>query len=314
MSRATTARLLAVALTSVAASVGAAVAPAHAATCANASGVSVVVDFGALGGGVQTKCDPGSGQAAWDQFVDQGFPLETVQRQPGFVCRVSNLPGPEQEACVDTPPEDAYWGLFWSDGKSGAWQYSSVGAASLKVPEGGSVALAWQNSDSQRQPGAAPPKHTSPTPSPEPTTPPSDDGGGAGTGDGGGAGSGGGRDGDSAATSPSASPSQPSAASPSASSPSSKATPRAERAAPTKKEREQREAKQRDKRDRQKTASAETTDAESATATQPPADAAADDSGRVPTWVTAVVLGVLAFVALLSVMVRRRLGGRDAMP
>jgi hypothetical protein len=43
--------------------------------------------------------------------------------------------------------------------------------------------------------------------------------------------------------------------------------------------------------------------------TQPPADAASDDSGRVPTWVTVVVLAVLALVATAAVTVRRRRAG-----
>ena len=72
------ARLLAVALTSAAAAAGTAVAPAHAATCPSASGVSVVADFGGLGGGVQTACDPGSGETAWKQFEDSVADFGTV--------------------------------------------------------------------------------------------------------------------------------------------------------------------------------------------------------------------------------------------
>jgi hypothetical protein len=305
----TMARLLAVALTSAAAAAGTAVAPAHAATCPSASGVSVVVDFGGLGGGVQSACDPGSGETAWKQLEDTGFALTTVQRQPGFVCRVKGLPGEETEACVDTPPEDAYWALFWSDGKSGAWQYSSVGAASLKVPEGGSVALAWQSSESQRLPGAAPPEHASQSPSPEPTTPSGNDGG---TGTGGGEGAGGGGGGSAAPQpGPTTTPSQSArsrASAPSASTPSSEATTPAEDARARKKARKDREEPR--KRDRQAArTSVEAEDDPSITATQPPSDAASDDSGRVPTWVTTVVLAVLALVATAAVTIRRRRAG-----
>ncbi len=38
---------------------------------------------------------------------------------------------PADDPCVNTPPADAYWGLWWSDGTTGKWTYSSLGAASL---------------------------------------------------------------------------------------------------------------------------------------------------------------------------------------
>jgi hypothetical protein len=64
-----------------------------------------------------------------------------VQRQPGFVCRVSGLP--EQDPCVNTPPADAYWSLWWSDGTSDSWTYAATGVDGLEIPDGGSVALVW---------------------------------------------------------------------------------------------------------------------------------------------------------------------------
>ncbi|HEY1381172.1 MAG TPA: hypothetical protein VGF55_30510, partial [Gemmataceae bacterium] len=74
----------------VAAAVGLGVsAPAQAAICGSASGVSVVVDFHQLGGGVQADCDAnGAGKYAAAQFADVGHTITYVQRQPGFVCRV----------------------------------------------------------------------------------------------------------------------------------------------------------------------------------------------------------------------------------
>jgi len=140
--------------------------PAQAATCRSAAGVSVVVDFHELGGGVQTFCDAGgAGKYAQAQFVDAGHQLTYVQRQPGFVCRVDGTPA--GDPCVNTPPADAYWSLWWSDGKSGTWTYSSTGVASLKVPAGGYVALSWQQGSAKATPGVAPTTHAS-----SPTTPP----------------------------------------------------------------------------------------------------------------------------------------------
>ena len=68
---------------------------------------------------------------------------------------------------------NAYWSLWWSDGKSGTWKYSSTGVTSLKVPDGGSVALSWQGQSSQAKPRATPPGKSSDSPSTSPSTHPS---------------------------------------------------------------------------------------------------------------------------------------------
>jgi hypothetical protein len=143
---------------------------AQAATCSTASGVSVVVDFHQLGGGVQTYCDAGgAGKYADVQFADAGHELTYVSNEP-FVCRVDGAPA--SDPCVHTPPTDAYWSLWWSDGTSGTWSYSSSGVASLKVPAGGYVALSWQQGNAKAAPGAAPTSHRT-TPTSSPTTGPS---------------------------------------------------------------------------------------------------------------------------------------------
>ena len=141
---------------------------ARAATCSTASGVSVVVDFHQLGN-VQSACDAaGGGKTAATQLTDVGHTLTYVQRQPGFVCRVDGTP--KSDPCVNTPPSDAYWSLWWSDGKSGSWTYSSAGVGSLTVPAGGYVALSWQGSSSKAPPRVSPTPH--PAPSSSPTTHP----------------------------------------------------------------------------------------------------------------------------------------------
>jgi hypothetical protein len=167
----TLARLVAAAALAAAASAVVPSAPASAATCSSADGVSVVVDFHELGGGVRTACLPdGGGQRASSLFPDAGFPLTYVQRQPGFVCTVSGVPA--DDPCVNTPPADAYWGLWWSDGKSGSWTYATTGAAGLTVPDGGYVAFSWNGSSSRSMPGASPSPHPAqPTPTSSPTHP-----------------------------------------------------------------------------------------------------------------------------------------------
>lgn len=140
-------------------------AAAQASTCATAHGVTVVVDFHQLGGGVQTGCDAGGGgRTAAAQLTDVGHVLTYAQRQPGFVCRVDGAPS--SDPCVNTPPDDAYWSLWWSDGISGTWSYSSAGVGSLQVPDGGYVALSWQSGTGRAEPGVAPKAHPAASPSP----------------------------------------------------------------------------------------------------------------------------------------------------
>ena len=168
------ARLAAAVLATAAATLGLVATgsgPADAAGCSGSRGVTVVVDHGTLGGGVTQACSSsGGGKSGLTQFTSTGFSLTYVQRQPGFVCRIDGEPA--SDPCVNTPPGDAYWGLWWSDGKSGSWSYSSVAAGSLKIPDGGYVAFAWQ-SGAKSAPAVSPTPHASaPTPSAAPTTAP----------------------------------------------------------------------------------------------------------------------------------------------
>jgi hypothetical protein len=158
-------RLTVAVLVAAAAGVGAP-GQAQAAACGTAHGVTVVVDFHQLGGGVQTACDPGGGgHHTSTQLTDVGHVLTYAQRQPGFVCRVDG--SPSSDPCINTSPADAYWSLWWSDGKSGTWSYASSGVASLKVPAGGYVALSWQKGNAQARPGVSPKPHgVQPTSSP----------------------------------------------------------------------------------------------------------------------------------------------------
>lgn len=168
-------RRLAVRLTAgafVALAVGLGVPAASASTCETAHGVTVVVDFHQLGGGAQSACDAGGGgRTAATQLTDVGHGLTYVQRQPGFVCRVDGAPS--SDPCVNTPPADAFWSLWWSDGTSGRWYYSSEGVGSLQVPDGGYVALSWQGGTGKAEPRVSPKVHpsasASPSTSPHPT-------------------------------------------------------------------------------------------------------------------------------------------------
>ncbi len=301
------ARLVAAAALVAAASVAVPLSPAAAGTCSSASGVSVVVDFQGLGGGVETACVAGGGgTSAASLFPAAGFGLTPVQRQPGFVCRVSGKPA--SDPCVNTPPADAYWGLWWSDGTSGSWTYATEGVGSLQVPDGGYVGFSW-NGGTRVAPGVAPAKHqVAPSPTPRPTktptsgptkpsngpaspsTPrPSDTTQASGS-----AGqptkSPGGVDGEMLpeSGSPSASASASPSASPSASKakkPGTKPTASASASSPA--------------------ASASASASDGALVSSDPADPAAD-SGGLPAWVTPVAIAALFVAAGAVAVVRRR--------
>ena len=148
-------------------------AAASAGACSDADGVTVVVDFHDLGGGLQQTCDTnGGGLDGASLFARAGYELTPVQRQPAFVCRVNGVPA--DDPCVNTPPADAYWTLWWSDGTDGRWSYSSVAASSLKIPDGGYVAFSWNRGSGQDKPGTTPKARagTSPTSTPKPTPSP----------------------------------------------------------------------------------------------------------------------------------------------
>ncbi|HEX3931928.1 MAG TPA: hypothetical protein VHW64_14585 [Nocardioides sp.] len=144
--------------------------PAEAAGCGSGGGVRVVVDFHQLSSkGPSTACDAGGGgDAASAIFAAAGHRLTFVVDEP-FVCEVDGAPS---TSCARTPPSDAYWSLWWSDGTSGTWKYAAVGVASLHVPDGGYVALSWQKGNAQVPPRVAPTSHNPGSPTSSPTTQP----------------------------------------------------------------------------------------------------------------------------------------------
>ncbi|MDT7572545.1 MAG: hypothetical protein QOE05_2719, partial [Actinomycetota bacterium] len=100
--------------------------PAAAAACGQGAGVTVVVDFASLGGGVSERCasgDPSTGIAA---LRAAGFSATRAAQEPGyFVCRINGKPA--NDPCQRTSPADAYWS-YWHAKPGGSWTYASTGA------------------------------------------------------------------------------------------------------------------------------------------------------------------------------------------
>ncbi|MFS8102324.1 hypothetical protein LFM09_34885 [Lentzea alba] len=139
-------------------------APAFAAGC---DGVTVVVDFRGLGGGVRQGCAPGSPATGVEALTAAGFGYTYASRQPGFVCRINGMPGADADKCVNTSPASAYWS-YWHAPAGGSWAYSNQGAATY-TPARGTVE-GWAFGAGE-QPGMAPPAAPAPQPVPQPQPP-----------------------------------------------------------------------------------------------------------------------------------------------
>ena len=137
--------------------VGAPATAARAAGCTSPS-VAVVVDFTHFGGGIQRGCVTPGGTGL--QVLAAVFAVTQTQRQPGFVCRISGLPTKTEDACVNTPPSNAYWAYFHGRAGSG-WVYSAAGAANYIPPPGTVEGWAFG--------GGAPPGVSVAEPAPPPT-------------------------------------------------------------------------------------------------------------------------------------------------
>lgn len=129
-------------------------APAAAAggACTTASGVTVVVSFGSLGGGTVVRCAHTSGTGI-DALHAAGFSTEgTAKYGALFVCRLNGKPGVATEGCQSTPPLNRSW-RYWYASNGGSWKFSQAGAASHTVIQGGFEGWSFGGGSS---PGVAP--------------------------------------------------------------------------------------------------------------------------------------------------------------
>ena len=135
-------------------------APASGA-CSDPSGVTVVVDFGAFGGGVAVRCAGWPVADGYDALRRAGFTVTDTSRFPGLLCKIDGLPS--DQACVAAPPPDAHWGYSHAE-RGGSWTYSSQGARARDVQPGDVEGWAFGE--------AARPSIAPPAPAPTTTTAP----------------------------------------------------------------------------------------------------------------------------------------------
>ncbi len=268
---------------------------ASAAACSGDTGVTVVVDYARSGGsGVSVSCVPdGGGDTASSLFGAAGHELTRVSSQPGAVCKVDGYR--TQDACQRMPPANAFWGLFWADG-DGGWAFSQQGVDSLNIPDGGSVAWAWQNGGGYDYPSTTP-TQDEPESSPEPSNPKP---GGGGNGNGGGTTPGGSTD------TPSSTPSQSSSGIDGGGREQSRDRGGA-KAGDRSTDKAGKKERQRDRDDAptEEPSASVTTDADDSTATtaEPPSDGG---DGGLPVWVGPSAAGGALGIAGLAAYLRRR--------
>lgn len=137
--------------------------------CDNDVDVTIVVDFGALGGGVNVRCAPQPIKNGFDVFRQAGVAYETVSGSD-FVCRIAAKPGREEEDCANTPPGNAYW-TYWYAKPGGEWKYANIGPAGRKPPPGSYEGWAFKKGDEAAPPGYPVPAATAPATTTAPTQP-----------------------------------------------------------------------------------------------------------------------------------------------
>lgn len=128
--------------------------------------VGVVVDFGALGGGVSTGCAKlPEGSTGTDVLAATGHRL--AYRSDGLVCAIDGRPA---DGCGSTT-STRYWS-YWHRSRGGSgWTYSQQGPSSYQPADGSTEGWAWQDGSS-RTPADVAQARICPPPSPSPTAEP----------------------------------------------------------------------------------------------------------------------------------------------
>ena len=102
-------------------------------SCPTSSGVTVVIDFHELGGGVHVRCATGAVTSGFEALRQAGIDYQSAVRFPGFLCKIAGKPA--NDPCVNTSPVSAYWS-YWLAPRGGQWCYSNFGAGNRTPPQG----------------------------------------------------------------------------------------------------------------------------------------------------------------------------------
>jgi hypothetical protein len=121
--------------------------------CDDGQGITLVVDFQGLGGGVNVRCAAQPVNNGYDAFRHTNVSYETVSGKD-FVCRIAAKPGDAD--CSAYPPGNYYWSYWWAK-PGGDWQYATKGAGAHKPVPGAYEGWSFVNSDESSPPRYPPP-------------------------------------------------------------------------------------------------------------------------------------------------------------
>ncbi|MEO7588068.1 MAG: immunoglobulin domain-containing protein, partial [Arachnia sp.] len=120
----------------------------HAGPCVGDTGVTVVLDYQALGGGTDIRCSTGTPETGVDAVRAAGFTYDGVARWgDAFACRLNGRPSADEvipltgnptytEKCVNTPPANGYWSYWHSTDQGQEWEYSNMGGGGYEPSAG----------------------------------------------------------------------------------------------------------------------------------------------------------------------------------
>jgi hypothetical protein len=100
--------------------------------------VAVVVDFGQLGGAVQTGCAQGDPATGLQALAKAGF-TATPRPRDGLICEIDARP-----SCADTT-STTYWSYWYRAPGSSRWVYANEGAGTHNPKPGSTEAWVWQD-------------------------------------------------------------------------------------------------------------------------------------------------------------------------
>ncbi len=106
--------------------------------CEPGEGVTVVVDFGSLPGGVVVGCAPGAQATGFAALAAAGFTVG-FDGGPGMVCTIDGRPVEGYPFCWST---GGYWS-YWKKDRGGAWDFSRTGGGSGPVPVDAVEGWSW---------------------------------------------------------------------------------------------------------------------------------------------------------------------------
>lgn len=112
--------------------------------------VSLVIEYGVLDADTVEACVPAG--SAVDALAAADITTEgTADYGDQVVCRVDDLPSPEDESCA-TLPASAYWALWVKPAPDAEWEYAQEGVGTLQLTAGQSLGLVYTEGDDSTPP------------------------------------------------------------------------------------------------------------------------------------------------------------------